>query len=135
MIRQMTGNAGLFYIAWELTRRGWNVMPTVRNARGADLYAAPVDDEEAVVPIQSKALSKPTDVPLGGSLDTLRSTWWIITVGANTDDPVCYILSLGEVKAYAVRNQNKEGRTSWWLPRKCYARQEFQAAWQRLRAD
>ena len=58
MKHQMTGNAGLFHIAWELTRRGWNVMPTVRNARGADLYAAPVDDEEAVIPIQSKALSK-----------------------------------------------------------------------------
>jgi len=27
-------------------------MLTVRNARGADLYAARIDDEEAVIPIQ-----------------------------------------------------------------------------------
>ncbi|WP_245418463.1 hypothetical protein [Cohaesibacter intestini] len=53
MKHQMTGNAGLFHIAWELTRRGWIVMPTVRNARGADLYAAPIDNEDAVIPIQS----------------------------------------------------------------------------------
>lgn len=91
MKHQMTGNAGLFHIAWELTRRGWTVMPTVRNARGADLYAAPVDDEDMVIPIQSKALSKRVDVPLGSSLDNLRSPWWIITVGANDDDPVCYV--------------------------------------------
>lgn len=75
MKHQMTGNAGLFHIAWEMTRRGWNLMPIVRNDRGADLYAAPVDDEDPVIPIQSKALSKRVDVPLGSSLGNLRSRW------------------------------------------------------------
>lgn len=132
MKHQMTGNAGLFHIAWELTRRGWIVMPTVRNARGADLYAAPVDDEDMVIPIQSKSLSKRVDVPLGSSLDSLRSRWWIITVGANDDDPVCYVLKLDEVKALAGSNTNKEGRVSWWLSRKNYTRPEFHEAWHRL---
>ncbi|MCB2110190.1 MAG: hypothetical protein H6895_03065 [Defluviimonas sp.] len=31
---QITGNAGLNYAAWQLSRRGWHVMPTIRNARG-----------------------------------------------------------------------------------------------------
>ena len=132
MKHQMTGNAGLFHIAWELTRRGWNVMPTVRNARGADLYAAPLDDEDKVIPIQSKALSKRVDVPLGSNLDTLRSRWWIITVGANDDDPVCYVMTLDEVKALAVSNTNNEGRVSWWLSRKNYDKPEFREAWHRL---
>lgn len=132
MKHQLTGNAGLFHIAWELTRRGWNVMPTVRNARGADLFAAPADDEDGVIPIQSKALSKSTDVPLGSSLDKLRSQWWIITVGANSDDPVCYILTLEEVRSLATSNTNKEGRMSWWLPRKHYATASFKEAWDRL---
>ena len=57
MRHQLTGNAGLYHVARELSRRGWHVMPTVRNARGADLYAA-TDDESRVLPIQSKALSK-----------------------------------------------------------------------------
>jgi hypothetical protein len=61
-------------------------MPTVRNARGADLYAAS-EDETRVLPIQSKALSKRVPVPLGGSLDRLRSYWWIITINANTETP------------------------------------------------
>lgn len=132
MKHQMTGNAGLFHIAWELTRRGWIVMPTVRNARGADLYAAPVDDEDMVIAIQSKALSKCVDVPLGSSLESLRSRWWIITVGANDNDPDCYVLNLGEVKALASSNTNKEGRVSWWLPRKNYTKREFREAWHRL---
>lgn len=72
MSHQLTGNAGLYHVARELSRRGWHVMPTVRNAQGADLYAASAD-ERIVIPIQSKALSKKVPVPLGGSLETLRS--------------------------------------------------------------
>src|SRR3546814_3956478 len=84
MRHQLTGNVGLYHVARELSRRGWHVMPTVRNARGADLYAAS-DDEARVLPIQSKALSKRAPVPLGGSLDRLCSHWWVVTINANTD--------------------------------------------------
>jgi len=126
----MTGNAGLFHIAWELTRRGWNVMPTVRNSRGADLYAAPVDDEDSVIPIQSKALSKRAAVPLGTDLGRLRSRWWIITLEANSDSPVCFILTLDEVKALASRD--KGASQAYWLEAKDYDRPAFREAWHRL---
>ncbi|WP_216647047.1 hypothetical protein [Roseovarius sp. THAF27] len=126
----MTGNAGLFHIAWELTRRGWNVMPTVRNARGADLYAAPLDDEEAVIPIQSKALSRRAAVPLGTDLSRLRSRWWVITLGANDDDPTCFVLSLEEVKDLSTQDKGK-GR-AYWLEAKNYEKPEFREAWHRL---
>ncbi len=107
-------------------------MPTVRNARGADLYAAS-DDESRVLPIQSKALSKRDPVPLGGSLDTLRSQWWVITINANSDSPTCYVLTLGEVKAAAHRGINGSGKVSYWLqPPKAYAAAEYEEAWHRL---
>jgi len=130
MKHQLTGNAGLFHISWELTRRGWNVMPTVRNARGAGLYAAPADNEEAVIPIQSKALSKRAAVPLGADLERLRSRWWIITLGANSDDPVCYILTLSEVKRLASRDKGKN--QAYWLEAKHFDKPEFREAWERL---
>ena len=31
---QLVGNVGLYYICYELSRLGWNVLPTSRNARG-----------------------------------------------------------------------------------------------------
>jgi hypothetical protein len=34
---QTVGNIGLFYVCYQLSRRGWNVMPTSRNARGMDV--------------------------------------------------------------------------------------------------
>lgn len=131
MKHQLTGNSGLFYIAWQLSRRGWHAIPTVRNARGSDLYAAN-DDESRVLTIQSKALSKKSDVPLGGSLDSLRSEWWIITLGANDPEPVCSIMTLTEVKAAAVMNTNGSGIVSWWLPSKVYMQPQFCDAWDRL---
>lgn len=106
-------------------------MPTVRNAKGADLYAAS-SDESYVFAIQSKALSKRDPVPLGGSLETLRSPWWIITIHANTASPKCYILTLDEVKAAAHRGVNSAGKVSYWLQPKSYALPEYEEAWSRL---
>lgn len=130
MRHQLTGNSGLYHVARELSRRGWHVMPTVRNARGADLYAA-TDDEARVLPIQSKALSKRAPVPLGTSLENLRSFWWIITVNANTAAPTCFVMTLDEVKAAAHRGE-KDGRISFWLQPKAYSLPEYQEAWDRL---
>lgn len=106
-------------------------MPTVRNARGADLYAAS-DDELRVLPIQSKALSKRAPVPLGGSLDRLCSRWWVITINANTAAPTCFVLTLDEVKGAAHRGVNAAGTVSYWLQPKSYALAEYQEAWDRF---
>jgi len=35
---QVTGNVGLYYVCYRLSRMGWNAMPTARNARGIDNY-------------------------------------------------------------------------------------------------
>jgi hypothetical protein len=129
MRHQLTGNAGLFHVAWELSRRGWNVMPTARNARGADLYAAR-EDEGVILPIQSKALSKRAAVPLGVSLDNVRSKWWVITVGANSDAPVCYIMTLDEVQSLAARDAGKN--RAYRLEAKNYAIDKYREAWDRL---
>ncbi len=104
-------------------------MPTVRNARGADLYAVG-EDEQNVRAIQSKALSKKTSVPLGGSLDNLRSPWWIITLYANEPSPTCYVMTLEEVKAAAY--EGKTGAASYWLEAKSYMREEYEEKWERL---
>ena len=106
-------------------------MPTVRNARGADLYAAS-SDELRVLPLQSKALSKRNPVPLGNSIDRLCSHWWIITIHANTASPICYVLTLDEIKAAAHRGVNAAGTVSYWLQPKSYALPEYLEAWERL---
>jgi hypothetical protein len=34
---QLVGNMGLFYVCFELSKSGWNCLPTSRNAKGIDL--------------------------------------------------------------------------------------------------
>lgn len=126
---QITGNAGLNYAAWQLSRRGWHVMPTIRNARGSDLIVVN-DDETSFFGVQSKALSKRGAVGLGKSLDTLRSDWWIITVNANSDSPSCYVLSIDDVRRIASRD--KGGNRSYWLEVRDYENEEFLEAWHRV---
>ena len=60
-------------------------------------------------------------MPLGISLDNLRSHWWIVTINANTAAPTCYVLTMAEVKAAAARSVNDSGKVSYWLQPKSYA--------------
>lgn len=126
---QITGNAGLNYAAWQLSRRGWHVMPTIRNARGSNLIVTN-DDETVFFGVQSKGFSKRYAVPLGMDLACLRSDWWVITIHANSDTPTCYVLRLDEVRKLATQDKNG-GR--WWLEPKMYDREEFREAWDRIK--
>jgi hypothetical protein len=126
---QFTGNAGLSYVAWQLSRRGWHVTPTIRNARGSDMLVTDVD-EVRKFGVQSKALSKRQAVPLGRDLTSLRSEWWIVTIHANTDTPTCYILTIDEVRTLA--SQDKGGQQAYWLEPRDYDCDEFKNAWDRI---
>ncbi|WP_425050472.1 hypothetical protein [Psychromarinibacter sp. S121] len=124
----------MHYAAWQLSRKGWNVMPTSRNAKGSDLFCAN-DDESIIFGVQSKGLSKRAPVGLGGDLANLRSDWWIVTVGAKGDTPVCFILSLDEVKQLCFQSdpsKSKTGAQSYWLQPKAYDQPHFREAWHRL---
>ena len=93
--------AALHYAAWQLSRKGWNVMATARNAKGSDLFCVN-DDESIKFGVQSKGLSKRAPVGLGTDLKNLRSEWWLITINAKQENPVCFILSLDEIKKLIV---------------------------------
>jgi hypothetical protein len=125
---QFTGNAGLSYAAWQLSRRGWHVVPTIRNARGSDMLVTDAD-EIVKFGVQSKALSKRQAVPLGRSIENLRSEWWVITIHANSDQPVCFVMRKEEVEANA--SQDKNGGAFWLEPRD-YDRDEYRNAWDRI---
>lgn len=55
--KQVTGNVGLYYISYRLSRMGWNVMPTSRNAKGIDILAYGKDGE-IFHTIQTKGYTK-----------------------------------------------------------------------------
>ena len=127
---QIVGNIGLYFACYELSRLGWNVMPTARNARGIDIVAYG-EHATQFLGIQVKALSKRDPVPLGTSLDKLMGDFWIIVNKIATDDPNVFILTLDEVKELAHRGE-KDNRVSYWLQPSVYDADEFRSAWDRL---
>lgn len=128
---QTVGNTGLYYVCFMLSRFGWNVMPTARNARGIDLVAYS-EDAKTKLAIQVKALSKKTPVPLGGLLDNLFGDYLIICREVlSAKEPDCFILTPSEVRKLAHRGE-KEGRVSYWLQPKDYDSANFRNCWTRI---
>src|SRR5947209_5703520 len=127
MASQVIGNAGMYYAAYRLSQRGWNVMPTARNARGVDLLAYDATAEH-FLGLQVKALSKRIPVPLGKSVENLIGDWWIIVTKVAAGAPECFILKPEEVRRLAHRGE-KDGRVSYWLQPNKYNTSEFREAW------
>lgn len=109
-------------------------MLTSRNAKGSDLFCAN-DNETIFFGVQSKGLTKRDPVGLGTNLANLRSYWWIITIKAKTDAPVCFIMTLDEVKELCHHSdpaKSRTGATSIWLQPSAYDQPQFREAWHRF---
>ena len=123
---QITGNTGMFYVCYLLSKMGWNVMPTVRNAKGVDIIACNSDATETIS-IQVKTLSTKTSVLLGSTLDKIIGDFWIIVNNIERKTPQTFIMKPNEVKERAHKGEGKNGKIIYWLPTKEYA--EFQDRW------
>ena len=126
---QVTGNIGLHFVCYHLSRLGWNAMPTSRNAKGIDILAYNADCTTRIA-LQVKTLSKRSPVPLGTSIDRLLGDFWIVV--ANVEDvPEVFVMTPKEVHDEAHRGE-KQGRVSYWLQPNSYARDEFREKWDRI---
>jgi hypothetical protein len=129
---QSVGNVGLYYFCYRLSRRGWNAMPTARNARGVDLliYSQDAGTKYAV---QVKALSKRDDVPLGTHLRALFGDFLVVCRGTALDTPTCFVLTPEEVRQGAKPHvSKKDGSVSYWLPYKFHEAEAYQDACPRI---
>jgi len=126
---QVVGNIGLYYVCYQLSLQGWNVMPTARNARGIDLVIYSQDATRKST-LQVKALSKRNPVPLGKSLDKLFGDWFVVCRNFATT-PETFVLTPAQVKALACRNE-KAGIVSFWLQPLQYEAADFREAWKRI---
>ena len=127
---QVVGNVGLYYGCYRLSLRGWNVMPTARNARGVDLLIYSQDARRTAA-IQIKALSKKTPVPLGGSLGKIFGDWFVVCRGVAAEKPECFVMTPEEVCALA-HHGLKDGVSSYWSQPPKYENPAFLEAWDRI---
>jgi hypothetical protein len=127
---QVVGNVGLYFVCYRLSRLGWNVMPTARNARGVDIVIYNQDASQTHT-VQVKALSRRSPVPLGGKIERLFGDYFVICRNVSSEVPECFILTPDEVRQLAHRGE-KNGVTSYWLQPKQYETVGFRERWERI---
>jgi hypothetical protein len=128
--QQTVGNIGLFYVCYRLSRLGWNVMPTARNAKGVDILIYS-QDASLTYTIQVKTLSKGSPVPLSNKLDHLFADFVVVCRHVIRETPECFVLRPQEVRRLAHRGESN-GKVSFWLQPRDYATDEFREKWERI---
>lgn len=125
---QLVGNIGLYYVCYELSRRGWNALPTSRNAKGVDVV---IYNESASrkYTIQVKGLTKHNPAPFGSSLDGMIADFVVICVGVLDEKPQTYIATKEEVMS-RMHEGVKDGKRSYWLQPKGY--ESFKDRWDKI---
>ena len=130
---QIVGNTGMYYVCYQLSRMGLNVMPTARNARGVDVIAYSLDSGK-YCGIQVKTLSCRNVVPLGNDLNKISGDFWVVVILPQTespDSPTIYVLTPGNVKDLSHRTTNEKGVVSFWLKPNKY--REYENNWDIIR--
>lgn len=116
---QTVGNMGMYYVCYDLSKRGWNAMPTSRNAKGVDILIYNHDATKRFT-LQVKSLSKKSPVPLGNSLSHLFADFMIICRNL-IKIPEVFVAHIEEIKPL-IHEGNKDGKKSYWFEPKDYLR-------------
>src|ERR1700719_4084199 len=101
---QTVGNIGMFYVCYRLSRMGWNVMPTARNAKGIDILIYSQDASQTKT-IQVKTLSKGSPVPLSNKLDNLFADFVIVCRHVIRETPERFVLTPTEIRKVVHRGE------------------------------
>lgn len=125
----IVGNIGLYWSCYHLSKLGWNVMPTSRNARGVDIIAYNRNCSTFKT-IQVKTLSRKSAVPLGSTIDNIIAEYWIIVNQVQTN-PQSYIMLADEVRMAAHRLVRNDS-VSFWIEVPSYSLDNYLEAWHRI---
>ncbi len=124
--RQISGNAGMYYVCYRLSELGLNAMPTARNAKGIDILAYRPDGKK-YAGIQVKTVAGRATVPLGKNFwkkPIMGDFWCIVNRG---DEPTVFVLTPEQVKAGAKKNESGGS-----LCPTAYDQKDFREAWDQI---
>ncbi len=130
--QQTVGIIGLFYVVcFCLSRCGWNVMPTSRNAKGVDVIIYSQDMKPRTKTIQVKTLSKASPVPPGNPEYLFADFVVVCRNVATREIPECFVLTSDEIRTLRHKGVKNE-KVSFWLQSRAYATDEFREKCERI---
>jgi len=90
--QQHTGQIGLFYACYQFALKGWQVLLTTRNTKGADIF---IVKGETKLGIEVKSIEKDSNVGVGtGGLAPSVDFWLVVRNTSEKQDAPSYTLYL-----------------------------------------
>ena len=123
--RQVTGNVGLYFICYKLSRMGWNVLPTSRNAKGIDILAYGKHGEK-ILTIQTKGYTKKAAIGPFRDIKHVIADFYIVAWNVYST-PKTYILTRDEIKSIISPHKDV-----YWVEHKDYGKPEFLEKWDKI---
>lgn len=123
--RQVTGNVGLYFICYKLSRMGWNVLPTSRNAKGIDILAYGKHGEKMLT-IQTKGYTQKADVGPFKEINDVIADFYIVVWNVYSS-PITYILTIEELKSIISPHKGV-----YWVEHKDCGKSEFLEKWDKI---
>lgn len=122
--KQIVGNIGMYYICYLLSTKGWNAMPTARNAKGIDIVAYSEDGRCITIQVKTFSYSKNMNITTFKKEEKIIWNYLFVVLlsdaptpqsGKQTNDkPIVYILSKDEIeKDKLLENYKKEGKKEY----------------------
>ena len=145
--KQIVGNIGMYYVCYLLSTKGWNAMPTARNAKGIDIVA--YSEEGRCITIQVKTFSYSKNMNITTFKNEEKPIWdylFIVLLSdaptpqsgkQKNDKPIVYIVNKDEiVEDKILKNYKKEGKKEYiCLTKSKYAKGEqhlFDNVWAKI---
>ncbi len=124
--KQRTGNMGLFYTCYRLSRMGWNVLPTIRNAKSIDIVGYN-ENGDKTIKIQCKGSSNEQSIgPFKDKNDIIAD--FFIIINNVYEEPTAYILTKKDVRDNLTHN-----KVGYWIEKKDYLKKdEFKERWDKI---
>jgi hypothetical protein len=120
----LVGMAGVFYACYELSRRGWYCLPTIRNTAGIDIVAYSLDGGRRIT-IQVKSLSRRNAVPMRKT--SIPYDYLIIVRKVFSENPEVFIMTREEAESRVTKTTGRRGETQYWLELRDY--EPFKDRW------
>jgi len=125
--KPQVGMTGVFYVCYELSKRGWIALPTTRNTKGVDIVIYNSSNPKQFYTIQVKTLTKKSPVPFGSKPELFAD--FVFIVRNVFEKPEIFIMKSEEVEK-RLFTPTKNGKKSSWLQPKDY--EEFKDNWKIL---
>jgi len=98
--------AGVFYACYELSRRGWYCLPTIRNTAGIDIVAYSLDGSRRIT-IQVRSLSRRNAVSMRKT--PVPYDYLIIVRKVLSEKPEIFIITQEEAKSRITETTGRRG--------------------------